>query len=436
MSENPRLFERLSRDGKDLVPVSYRFTSRYDDTGSVLRLAESDAYRAEGYCCWSFHKPISRSCVAGGAPADGGSENPPPDDQGASPRYDLMTGLPPSAQAGAFVLFANCLPVRGARRSVICDLQRGAFHFVPNSLYEILTDHRGKTIEAIKDIYENQYDQEIDEYFSFLLHHELGFFCSDPSSFPALDLSWDVPERITNAIIDVDGDSPHDYRKLFAELDDLGCKGLELRFLHSPALRDLESVLGAASRGRLRSIDLVVAYGEELSPPAMERFVERYPRLSSLIVYGAPQNLVAACRCAVTLTYVTQHVDPPSGCGKVHASFFATNVDSFTEAQKFNSCLNRKMSIDAGGEIRNCPSLPRSFGNARDVSLHSALAHRDFAALWEINKDQIEICKDCEFRYICTDCRAHLAAPGNLYSKPLKCTYDPYTAEWRLPEPG
>jgi hypothetical protein len=65
--------------------------------------------------------------------------------------------------------------------------------------------------------------------------------------------------------------------------------------------------------------------------------------------------------------------------------------------------------------------------------LHSALAQRDFAALWSINKDQITVCKDCEFRYVCTDCRAYLLDAGDLYSKPSKCTYDPYTAEWRPP---
>ncbi|MBW8873326.1 MAG: grasp-with-spasm system SPASM domain peptide maturase, partial [Acidobacteria bacterium] len=132
----------------------------------------------------------------------------------------------------------------------------------------------------------------------------------------------------------------------------------------------------------------------------------------------------------VTLRYLAQAIDSPACCGQVHPRYFVTNLSAFAEARRFNSCLNRKISIDARGEIRNCPSLPRSFGNTSDTSLHSALAHNDFAALWEINKDQVEICKDCEFRYICTDCRAYLTSPGDVYSKPSKCSYNPYTAEW------
>ena len=102
-----------------------------------------------------------------------------------------------------------------------------------------------------------------------------------------------------------------------------------------------------------------------------------------------------------------------------------------TAIPQHNSCLNRKVSIDAAGEIKNCPSFGGSFGNAREVSLHGAVARRDFRELWSVHKDQIEVCKDCEFRYVCTDCRAYLSDETNRLSKPAKCRYDPYTAEWR-----
>lgn len=39
-------------------------------------------------------------------------------------------------------------------------------------------------------------------------------------------------------------------------------------------------------------------------------------------------------------------------------------------------------------------------------------------------------CMHCEFRHICTDCRAYLDDPEDRYSKPLKCSYDPFTTKW------
>lgn len=45
-----------------------------------------------------------------------------------------------------------------------------------------------------------------------------------------------------------------------------------------------------------------------------------------------------------------------------------------------------------------------------------------------IKKDDIEICKDCEFRYICTDCRVQV---DHKYARPNTCIYNPYTNLWK-----
>jgi len=64
------------------------------------------------------------------------------------------------------------------------------------------------------------------------------------------------------------------------------------------------------------------------------------------------------------------------------------------------------------------------------TSLAAALSLPDFKKYWQIRKDQIEVCKDCEFRHICTDCRAYTETPDNVYAKPLKCGDDPYNNQW------
>ena len=58
--ERKNLFARLSTAGRELVPVSYRFLQPRETRGTVLRLVESRPYRAAGYVCASFRKPISR----------------------------------------------------------------------------------------------------------------------------------------------------------------------------------------------------------------------------------------------------------------------------------------------------------------------------------------------------------------------------------------
>ena len=74
--------------------------------------------------------------------------------------------------------------------------------------------------------------------------------------------------------------------------------------------------------------------------------------------------------------------------------------------------------------------MPKIYGNITNDKLQDALKHPDFKKSWLISKDQVLTCKDCEFRYICTDCRAYLEDPEDIFSKPLKCGYNPYTCEW------
>ena len=109
---------------------------------------------------------------------------------------------------------------------------------------------------------------------------------------------------------------------------------------------------------------------------------------------------------------------------------FVNNLPFFTEAQHHNTCLNRKICIDENGDIRNCPAMKKSYGNIRDTTLKEAIEKPGFKDCWTICKDQIDVCKDCEFRYMCTDCRAFIKDPENLYSQPAKCTYNPYICLW------
>ncbi|WP_264537364.1 hypothetical protein [Flavobacterium sp. N1736] len=61
-----------------------------------------------------------------------------------------------------FILFADCIPVKGFNRSIICDTKNNKFYFIPNGLYDILEIYNGKTIEEIKENFKHQYDEIID----------------------------------------------------------------------------------------------------------------------------------------------------------------------------------------------------------------------------------------------------------------------------------
>lgn len=330
-----------------------------------------------------------------------------------------------------FRLFANCVPVRGARRSVICDLQRQRIDFIPNGLFEILTAHRGRSVDELCVHYGEAHRETIVDYFTFLVEKELGFWTTDPDRFPPLDLSFDAPGLLDAAIIDVDADSTHDFGDLVRQLNELGCRYLQVRCYVSADSIDITEIFRAVADSRLRALDLTIGYTPELTTERLVHWCAEHGRLSGILVHGAPTTHMTTSPVRHTpIRFISRVIQGAKDCGSVHPAYFAPNLAAFIEGLHFNSCLNRKISIDRDGQICNCPAMAARFGASRNVALRTAVESPSFRAVWTVRKDDIDVCRDCEFRYVCPDCRAHVTDPANPRSKPAGCHYDPYTATW------
>jgi len=116
-------------------------------------------------------------------------------------------------------------------------------------------------------------------------------------------------------------------------------------------------------------------------------------------------------------------------CGWVNESYFISDIEFYSESRNFNNCLNKKIAVDVNGSIKNCPYSNNTFGHIDELDLSTLLDNEEFLKLWSIKKDDIKVCQDCEFRYICSDCR-YYTENGDLFGKPIRCTYNPYKAEW------
>lgn len=330
------------------------------------------------------------------------------------------------------LLYANCIPVKGAKNSIICDLQRQNYVQIPDGLYEILTDHKGKSLEEIKSVYDNEYDDIIESYFEVLIENEFAFFTNTPELFPEISMEWDEPLEITNTIIDIDEGSDFDIFSILDQLSDIHCKFIQIRFYHKINLDRIKSILEYLDQVQSNSIgiDFLFPYVKEKEENEFINLFTTFKRLNTVAVYDSPIKKLINIGHSKYLIFSGQKIDSENCCGIIEKETFSVHLKTFTESQKYNSCLNRKISIDKTGHIRNCPSMPKSFGKIDQVTLKEALNHASFKDFWKINKDQIDICKDCEFRYICTDCRAYTTDPSIKTSKPLKCGYNPYSGLW------
>lgn len=331
------------------------------------------------------------------------------------------------AQDIHFVLFSNCLISRGAGRALLCDLQNEHFIFLPLALVSVLKKAQKTSVHRLL----HQYPDHV-SYLQDFLHHlvesNYGFFTKEPQLFPKMNLEWKSPNTITNAILELNSNNLENGKRALDALHDLGCIGVQCRFDAPVSLSALYDLFEGISDSRIRHIELMFPWYEDLDAAALDVFLKKHLRISFVLCFGASAPEYSFTTAKVIFSQKKQNT--ALYCGTVSELFFSPNLPTFTESQHHNSCLNRKISIDANGNIKNCPSMAQSFGNIKDTTLQEALDHPEFKKYWNITKDQIAVCKDCEFRYICTDCRAYLENPHDMYAKPLKCGYNPYTCEW------
>jgi len=123
--------------------------------------------------------------------------------------------------------------------------------------------------------------------------------------------------------------------------------------------------------------------------------------------------------------YAKQPVKPP----------FYTDPFSFAKAHQQHSCLCGKIAITSSGDVIPCIFARNQIsGNILSTPLAEVLNGPILKSCWQTTKDEIEKCKDCEYRYACTDCRP-LAQGSDPQKRWLacsaECSYNPHTGEWK-----
>ena len=336
-------------------------------------------------------------------------------------------------------LFSNCIIVSGVKNALICDLQRNESELIPSEIGKVLKLLSSKiSIEDVLSRYNEEESKIVNEYIRYMIEKEYAFQCdfAEFDLFPDLSRSYEVPYEITNAIIERNQENIIELGKLVDELENLGCQHISIIIYDQLSHQNFNFIFNQFRNRKLKSCDIVSKWNREIN----EYFFNTVPaniQLSHLSFFGTPIELTnySFDGFHFGVFFSGENISNFSGCGRVNIQSFNTNLPKVLEAINFNSCLYKKITIDSNGNIRNCPSMPQKFGNINKSTIKEALNHTDFKKYWRLTKDKIEVCNECEFRYICTDCRAytertHFDKNGLDKSKPLKCGYNPYTGEW------
>jgi len=333
-----------------------------------------------------------------------------------------------------FNLFSNILITKGASRILISDLQRNVSELYSLELNEIIEELKINAIETVLSFYDDESKPMIQEYIDFLLLKEYGFITKSDwdKNFPPFSYEFQDYNVLSNLFVELDNLST--LHQIKNPVENLEIKHLVFYCKRNLSLNEFAQIDDLFKNSTVESIEIFSRFNKCIDEDFIQNISNKTSRIYSLVFYDCSNEIKMEDHFRFTVNFTQQELKI-SSCGKVNLDYFSTNLPKILEAINHNSCLHKKISIDSEGNIRNCPSMPQSFGNIKDTTLEEALDHKDFKKYWNLTKDKIEVCKDCEFRYICTDCRAytertHENKEGLDISKPLKCGYNPYTGEW------
>ncbi|QES87628.1 grasp-with-spasm system SPASM domain peptide maturase [Rhizosphaericola mali] len=331
-------------------------------------------------------------------------------------------------------IYSDCFLVRGANRSLIYDISKRKMIFIDNQLYNILKLAREYTIGEILEMFTEKEDiNNFEKILKDLINTNLCELVEDIKLFPPIEIAWEHPSIIQNAIIDI-RNTIHDFEDIFNELDELGCYHIQIRiFSRTITIAEIQNlILNKTKNKKFRSINLTLPFDKHIEISELRELVIKFPFIQINIYDSKESGSVPNCNSRII--FVKQNIQSCNNCGIINLeSLNFPSIQGLMHNILFNGCLNRKISIDENGNIKNCPSMNKDYGKYGESTFKDILlkeSFNNFKKYWYINKDEIEICKDCEFRYLCSDCRAYTADSKNILSKPEKCKYNPYTSTW------
>lgn len=304
-----------------------------------------------------------------------------------------------------FKMYSTCIPVFGKERSAIYDLNREKYFLIPNGLHTILTSSELISEKALLEEYSSEQDI-VKEYIEFLITNEIVFECDEDevNFFPPLDLSWDYPAHITNAVIEVDQERVDKLEHILKLIDGLGCRFIQIT---SSKLSDkLDQIIDLIELYRFNMIEFVTS--ENIKIDDAQEILSKSTRRIRLVVELSEENRTQKLNDCKDLIMFTELTYSELKVKKKEA-FFQVNMNLFLESKVHNTYFNRKIAIAKDGTIKNAPTYNQCFGNIYSIDSKKDLLDiinlPDFKRFWNVSKDKIETCRECEFRYMCVDNR-------------------------------
>ncbi|KYK31455.1 MAG: hypothetical protein AYK19_03670 [Theionarchaea archaeon DG-70-1] len=115
--------------------------------------------------------------------------------------------------------------------------------------------------------------------------------------------------------------------------------------------------------------------------------------------------------------------------GKERVTDAQATLHFFEWCQEHHPCLGGILTVSSCGNVYGCRMMrKKSFGNVLEADLSEIMRTKkeEIQDMWNLTRDKITPCNQCEYRYSCMDCRA---IEKDMHQTSL-CAYDPQEGKW------
>lgn len=326
-----------------------------------------------------------------------------------------------------FKFHSSCVSVKGVNIGNIYDLCRGNLYSLPNSILDLFEEYSSKGLSKLMDDYDEQ-KEIINNYLDFFLENELIFFTNNLENFPTISTIFNKAYLIDTILMEIDN-FDKTKNSLFENdiISEIGCSEIVL-ISSENSIENLKKVLMILDKSKVQTVTYLMNYNY-FNEKDLTYLGNNYFRLNSVFIYNCPKNIKNKENSS--FIYTKNSLEKLLNLKISSINDLVPNIDSFVESQNYNLFYNRKVYIDNENNIKHSNNDNIFYGNLEKTTIDEVLFKSDFKKLWNITKDQINVCKDCELRYICPDNRIPEMINENEYFHKTACNYNPYTNEWK-----
>jgi hypothetical protein len=306
-------------------------------------------------------------------------------------------------------LASDCQIVNGFIRTCIYDLTREEFY-----LYKRINDISEISNDFLEFLIENEVVNQISTQLNF--------------QFPKIDFTFIPFSKVSNITFELNSFNI----KNFLKFSILNCStyGLIIKDLNYNLLYlKFSEVLNES----INNLSLFII-DSKLIIEDIDLLNEMYLKYSFLeITVYTDNHVIFNYLTTLKKNHVIVKSTNEFNQTEISITNFSCNILTFSESQNHNLYLNGKLYVDADGYIKNSINSNIPYANIDEIHDDenlNLLLEREENKIWFISKDKIDVCKHCEFRYMCVDNRIPIKRNEVEWFYATECNYNPFIAKW------